>query len=69
MLKKITQSPYLNLFSGVVLLLTAGYEIWNTFGESIIGAQHGVAVFSLVQIAKSIPEIMHGLKEFEDAMY
>jgi len=44
-------------------------KIRNTFGESVLGAHHGVAVFSLVQIAKSIPEIMHGLKEFEDAMY
>ena len=67
MLKKITQSPYLNLFSGAILLFTAGYETWNTFGEASLGVHHGIVVFSIIQIVKTIPKIMHGLKEVEKA--
>ncbi len=66
MLKKITQSPYLNLISGIVLLFTAGYETWETIGESTIGAHHGIVVFGIIQITKAIPEILHGLKEIEE---
>jgi len=67
MLHKITQSPFLNLLSGLILLLTSGYETWNSFGEGSIGAQHGILIFSVIHIAKSIPEIMHGLKEIEES--
>ncbi|MEJ6570100.1 MAG: hypothetical protein QNL80_14650 [Akkermansiaceae bacterium] len=67
MLKKIIQSPYLNLLSGLILLITAGYETWESFGEASIGAHHGILIFSLIHIAKSIPEVMHGLKELDEA--
>jgi hypothetical protein len=67
MLKRITQNPYLNLVSGFVLLFTAGFEVWESIGEASVGAHHGILVFSLIHIAKSIPEVMHGFKEFEEA--
>jgi len=67
MLKQITQSPYLNLLSGLILLMTAGYETWDTFEEATLGAHHGILIFGLIQIAKSIPEIMVGLKELDEA--
>ena len=67
MLNKITQSSYLNLLSGTILLITAGYEMWEGFGEAGLGAHHGVAFFGLIQMLKSIPEIMVGLKELEQA--
>lgn len=67
MLKKITQSPYLNLLSGLILLTTAGYETWDSLEEATMGAHHGILIFSLIQIAKAIPEIMVGLKELDEA--
>lgn len=67
MLKKITQSPYLNLLSGLILLMTAGYETWDSFEQATIGAHHGILVFGLIQIVKAIPEITVGLKELEAA--
>ncbi len=67
MFSKITQSSYLNLLSGTILLITSGYEIWEGFGEASLGTQHGVAFFGLIQIFKSIPEIMLGLNELEKA--
>lgn len=63
MLRRITQSPYLNLLCGIILIWTAGYEILERLGEPGIRTHHGVAIFGLVQIVKSLPEIMHGLKE------
>jgi hypothetical protein len=67
MLKKITQSPYLNLLSGLILVITAGYETIESLGEASFGAHHGILIFGLIQITQAIPEIMHGLKELEEA--
>jgi hypothetical protein len=71
MLKKITESPYLNLLSGIILLVTSSYEVWESFGESAgeasVGAHHGIFIFALMQILKVIPEMLHGLKEVEEA--
>ncbi|MBU0482754.1 MAG: hypothetical protein KKG47_16800 [Proteobacteria bacterium] len=67
MLRKITRSSYLNLLSGLILILSAGIETIEGFGEGSIGAHHGILVFGLIQITKAIPEIMHGLKELEEA--
>ncbi len=67
MLKKITQSPLLNLFSGLVLLLTSSYEVVVTADEAFIGVSHGVLIFSIVQLLKVVPEILHGLCEIEEA--
>lgn len=67
MLKQITQSPYLNLFSGLILLATAGYETISTLDESSLGVHHGILIFSVIQIIKVFPEIMHGLTEIQEA--
>lgn len=67
MLKAITESPYLNLFSGMVLLITSGYETIVSMQDSLFGAHHGILLFSLTQIVKAIPDIMHGLTDVEEA--
>jgi hypothetical protein len=67
MLRQITQSPYLNLFSGLILLITSGYETIVTLDKVSLGVHHGILVFSIIQIVKVIPEIMHGLTEIQDA--
>jgi len=67
MLKQITQNPILNLICGLILLATAAIETFESFHELSIGAHHGILVFSIIQIAKSLPEIMHGLKEIEES--
>jgi len=53
--------------SGLILLLTAGYETFETLDEFHLAAHHGILVFSLIQIIKTIPEFMHGLKEVEES--
>lgn len=67
MLKTITHSPYLNLLSGLILLMTAGYETLETLDHFQLGSHHGVLMFSVIQIVKTVPEFMHGLKEVEES--
>ncbi|WP_300674664.1 hypothetical protein [Desulfoluna sp.] len=67
MLKKITTSPYLNFISGFFLLFTACYETWERIGDFSIGVHHGILVFSIVHIIKTIPEVLHGFKEIDEA--
>lgn len=67
MLENITQSPYLNLFSGIILLITSGYETWHTLDHFSLGVHHGVLIFSIIQIMKTLPEIMDGTKELQAA--
>lgn len=66
MLEKIVKSPYLNLLSGIVLLVMSAFETWDSFGDGSIGAHHGLLVFSVVHILKLLPEIMHGLREIDE---
>lgn len=66
MLTTITRSPWLQMVAGIILLITAGNEIWTSIDEFSLGAHHGVAVFGLFQIVKSIPEILHGLNELQE---
>jgi hypothetical protein len=65
-LQTFTQSAYLNLVSGLVLLATSGYETWSTIDDVSIGAHHGVLIFSMIQLLKVFPELMHALKELEE---
>jgi hypothetical protein len=48
-------------------LFTAGKETWESIGEFSIGVHHGVLIFSIVQIMQTLPELMHGLKEIDEA--
>ena len=57
------QSPYINLTCGMVLLFTAGYETWDRFSEYTVSSHHGILVFSIIQILKTLPEIVLGLQE------
>jgi hypothetical protein len=67
MLETITRSPYLNLLSGFVLLITSGYETWHTIDHLSLGAHHGVLIFSIIQILKTLPDIMDGTRELTEA--
>ena len=64
MLKAIAENPYLSLFSGVILLLTASLEIAEDAGA--IGAHHGIALFAVTQIIAVIPHLLHSAKELHE---
>lgn len=67
MLKRITQSPYLNLLSGLILLASSGYEVFITANQAVVGVSHGILMFSIIHVFRVIPDIMHGLTEIEEA--
>jgi hypothetical protein len=66
MLKRILHSPHLSLFAGVVLLLSAGYETITTLESFTLGAHHGILLYSLIHIAKAIPELKEGIGQIEN---
>ena len=64
MLKAIAENPYLSLFSGIILLITASLEIAEDAGD--IGAHHGIALFAVTQIIAVIPHLLHSAKELHE---
>lgn len=65
MYKKIIESFYLDLLSGIILVITSGYEIVTNLDTIKLGAHHGIAIFGLIQILKSIPPFIEVLKGVE----
>lgn len=68
MLNRFIKNPFTNLLSGIILLLSSGYEVWSTIEEFTVGAHHGVLLFSIVHILKSLPEVLQGTKEINVAV-
>lgn len=67
MLKKIVCSPYLNFLAGFILLITSGIEVFESIESTKVGTHHGVFIYAIIHIVKSIPEILHGLDDIEKA--
>ena len=67
MLEKIARNPYLGLLSGLILLVTAGYETVDTLEEFSLGAHHGVLVYSLIHFLKSLSEAREGMLKIKEA--
>jgi hypothetical protein len=63
MLSRFIYSPWVNLFSGVVLLITSGYETWVSIDQYTLAVHHGILIFSLVHIIKALPDVLHGAKD------
>lgn len=51
----------------MILLGTSAYEVIATVDGAFLGVRHGIMLFSIIQITKVIPEIMHGLTQIEEA--
>jgi hypothetical protein len=65
MVKSLLTSPYLDFVSGVILLLSGVAESWQDYqevGSLQFGIHHGVILFSLAQILKSLPDIFEGFE-------
>lgn len=62
-LKYIVEHPWINLLSGLILLISASIEIVQTIEENDLGAHHGVAIFAVIHILQNLPHILHGLEQ------
>lgn len=60
---RIAENPYLNLISGSILVVTAGWEVITSFHAGRIGAHHGILVFGIIQIIQCLPHILHGSEQ------
>jgi len=69
-IKAILASPYLDLVTGLILFVSGMAESWQEF-QTLDGFQfgvhHGVVLFSIVQIIKSLPDIFEGLEYISQA--
>lgn len=62
-LKAFAENVYVNLASGLILLVGASIEIVSTLEEGVIGAHHAVAVYGLLHTLKYLPHLVHGAEE------
>lgn len=63
LLKRFAENAYVNLLSGLILLVTSGKEIMESLDDGGIGAHHGVVVFALLHILKVFPDVVHGTEQ------
>jgi hypothetical protein len=70
LIKMILASPYLDLITGIILFVSGVAESWQEFqtlDSFRFGVHHGVVLFSIVQIIKSLPDIFEGLEFLNQA--
>lgn len=64
--RKITNSPALNIFVGLIFLGTGVTEIWDGFAaetvSSGVGAHHGAVLFGALHALKNLPDLFEGLE-------
>jgi hypothetical protein len=60
------KNPWTNLLVGVILFTTSLYEALGSFYDDIsqmhLGVHHGIMLFGLLTMLKSIPDIYEGLE-------
>ncbi|WP_216595972.1 hypothetical protein [Catenovulum maritimum] len=56
------------MFVALALVITSGYEVYESFEEANIGAHHGVFVFALFQMLKCIAVIGESVLAVDEAI-
>jgi len=64
------KSPYANMVIGSLLIITGGLEVIRAFEEvgHEIGSEHGVAIFGIYTMLRSVTEIIDGLERAEEGL-
>jgi len=66
-LKAFVKHPVTQLVTGLILLISGGAEVVLDFINAEhsfrLGAHHGVAVFGLIQMLGSLPDLVGGLDQ------
>ena len=63
MLKASLNSPILKLVIGLILLYTSGMQVFRELQSDetmLIGVHHGVLLYALLNVLKTLPEIFEG---------
>ena len=61
-LKAFAQNPYLNILVGIVILVGAGQEVYESFEKDLhsfsLGTRHGLLLLAIAQILKTLPDLV-----------
>ena len=64
--RRIVENPYLNIAVGLIFLATGiaevAREIIEVEEEVNVGAHHGVVIFAILHLLRSLPELFEGLE-------
>jgi len=56
----VIENRWVKISVALTLFLTAGAEVWSGIEEIEVGAHHGVLVFSILNIIKTLPDFFEG---------
>ena len=59
-LKSIIENRWLKIIVALALFFTAGAEVFNNLEELDVGAHHGVLLYSILNIFKTLPDFFEG---------
>ena len=59
-INSVIDNRWVKMSVALTLFLTAGAEVWNGIEELEVGAHHGVLVFSILNIVKTLPDFFEG---------
>jgi len=66
-LKAVVKHPVTQLVTGLILLISGGWEVVLDFINAEhslrLGTHHGVALFGLIQMLGSLPDLVGGLDQ------
>ena len=65
---RVVDSPYCGMVVGFILVFTSLCEVWGTVWHDVshfkFGVHHGVIVYGVYTILKSVPDLHEGLRHF-----
>lgn len=67
-IKSLLKSPYLSLTAAAVLLVTAGFEVYDGLEEFQMGAEHGLFIYAITQILKVVPDIAEAVDDLDKGL-
>ena len=59
-LKSIIENRWLKIIVALALFFTAGAEVFDNLEELDVGAHHGVLLYSILNIFKTLPDFFEG---------
>ncbi len=68
-LRRILENPFLNLIVGIFLLISglseAGDTLWDDIVHLNLKVHHGIIIFAILNVMKTIPEFFDSLDHFQ----
>ena len=59
-LKSLVENRWLKMIVAFALFFSAGAEVLDSLEEIDVGAQHGVLLYSILNIFKTLPDFFEG---------